>query len=127
MLIKKNKRCIELCRKVIKDNISTSSYSYNYQYSGGGVKKFIYFYEWSTVNGTTKTFHSEKEFCDFLKLYNISCTEEHKKIIRTNQWCYASCVPGKRILIVSPTYLNLKDELNAQANSNTCTALAVCK
>lgn len=121
MLIKENKRFKALFIAYIKSlstTSSTTSYggynyssgSYNY---GGGITKHIYFYEFSNVLGSSKHFTSIDEFCDFCSKHNITVTDEQLNIIKTNNWCYCTCVPGKSILLMTDQYYKLRESVES--------------
>lgn len=132
MLIKYNERFRAIFLKYIKDSEKNYSHSYsynNYGYSGysnsyyNSNNIYIYFYEWSDMTKGTKTFKSVNDFYEFLAESNIVCTEAQKHIIENNSWCYATCVPGKNILMVESQYYQLKEKLE-KCSLSSCTSLS---
>lgn len=124
MVIKVNKRFKELFIKYIKNSAYNYSNSYSSSYSSGASKSInIYFYEWSSLSGGCKVYRDRKEFYDFLKSSNIICTSEQKQLIDDSYWLYATCIPGKNILLLESQYFSLKDKLE-KCNANKCTSLA---
>lgn len=128
MLIKFNKRFREIFLNYLKESEkyynSYNGYNYNYggsSYHNGSI--YIYFYEWSDMSKGSKTFRSVKDFYEFLSESKIVCTESQKHIIENNSWCYATCVPGKNILLVESQYYALKEKLN-DCTFTPCTCLA---
>ena len=138
MVIKINERFRAIFLKFIKDSEKSYS-SYNYSGYGGGYNYggysgysnpcyrngtlYIYFYEWSDMSRGNKVFRSAEDFYEFLAESKIVCTEEQKKIIENNSWCYATCVPRKKILMVENQYYTLKEKLE-KCTFAPCTCLA---
>lgn len=138
MVIKINERFRAIFLKFIKDSEKSYS-SYNYSGYGGGYNYggysgysnscyrngtlYIYFYEWSDLGKGSKVFRSAEEFYEFLAESKITCTNEQKKLIENNSWCYATCVPGKNILMVENQYYTLKEKLE-KCTFAPCTCLA---
>lgn len=137
MVIKINERFKAIFLKFIKDSEKSYNYGTNYSYGYGGNYNYggyinscyrngsvyIYFYEWSDMSKGNKTFRSVNDFYDFLSESNIVCTDEQKKLIENNSWCYATCVPGKNILMVESQYYTLKEKLE-KCSYSPCTCLA---
>lgn len=129
MLIKKNNRFKLLFVAYMK---SLSSYSSSSSYSGynsyGGYNsssKHIYFYEWSRLDNGSKQFDSVQSFLDYLSQCDISVTDEQKKLLESNSWCYATCVPNKKMLIVATQYFQLRNKLE-ECNKSLVTSLIPC-
>lgn len=135
MVIKFNERFRAIFLKYIKDSEKYyngyGGYGGNYNYGYGGYSGssyrngsiYIYFYEWSDMTKGNKTFRSVEDFYEFLAESNIVCTDAQKKIIENNSWCYATCVPGKNILMVESQYYNLKEKLES-CSFAPCTSLS---
>ena len=129
MLIKKNNRFKLLFVAYMK---SLSSYSSSSSYSGynsyGGYNsssKHIYFYEWSRLDNGSKQFDSVQSFLDYLSQCDISITNEQKNLLESNSWCYATCVPNKKMLIVATQYFQLRNKLE-ECNKSLITSLIPC-
>ena len=103
MLIKRNNRFKLLFLAYMKSLSSYSSSStYNYcgyssSYNSYSSSKHIYFYEWSCLDNDSKNFDSVKSFLDYLAQYDITITNEQKHLIESNAWCYATCIPNKKM------------------------------
>lgn len=134
MVIKINERFRKIFLKFIKESEKYYSGSYNgyggsYNYNSYGGSSYnngsvyIYFYEWSDMTKGNKTFRSVKDFYEFLAESNIVCTDAQKKVIENNSWCYATCVPGRNILMVESQYYNLKEKLQ-NCSYVPCTSLS---
>ena len=111
MLIKENNRFKLLFLAYMK---SLSSYNSSSYYNGHNCyipPKHIYFYEWSCLDNGSKHFDSIKDFLDYLSRYDITITNEQKNLIESNNWCYATCVPNKKILLVESQYFKLRNKL----------------
>lgn len=136
MIIKINERFKAIFLKFMKEYSEKSYSSYNYNdyggYGYGGYSNscyrngslYIYFYEWSDMSkGSSKVFRSANDFYEFLAESKIVCTNEQKKLIENSNWCYATCVPGKNILMVENQYYTLKEKLE-KCTFTPCTCLA---
>lgn len=129
MLIKENNRFKLLFlayMKSLSSYSSSSSYNgysgYNYGYSSS---KHIYFYEWSRLDNGSKQFDSVKAFLDYLAKCDITITNEQKNLIESNSWCYATCIPNKKILLVETQYFQLRNKLE-ECNKSLVTSLIPC-
>ena len=126
MIIKLNERFRAIFLKFLKEkekeNTYYSSYNSYSSYYSNNYRKYIYFYEWSNMDKGSKSFHSIKEFYEFLASSHIVCTDAQKLIIEHNEWSYATCVPGKNILLVENQYYLLKNKLES-FRYNHCTSL----
>ena len=129
MLIKENNRFKLLFlayMKSLSSYSSSSSYNgysgYNYGYSSS---KHIYFYEWSRLDNGSRQFDSVKSFLDYLAQYDITITNEQKNLIESNSWCYATCIPNKKMLLVATQYFQLKNKLE-ECNKSLVTSLIPC-
>lgn len=129
MLIKENNRFKLLFlayMKSLSSYSSSSSYNgysgYNYGYSSS---KHIYFYEWSRLDNGSRQFDSVKSFLDYLAQYNITITNEQKNLIESNSWCYATCIPNKKMLLVATQYFQLRNKLE-ECNKSLVTSLIPC-
>lgn len=122
MLIKSNIRFKLLFKKYLQ-TFSTSTTTSTYSTTK---YRYIYFYEWSDMLKGIKTFTTESSFFDFLKECNITCTDSQREFIHNNNWCYVSCVPNNRMLIVEKQYYDLKNKLDALKKvSKPCTSLVL--
>lgn len=121
MLIKLNKRFRLIFLKYLKDSENTYNSSSSY-YTGN--YRYIYFYEWGDMGKNSKIFRDTKDFYEFLKESNITCTESQKSLINNSQWVYAVCAPNKNILLVDNQYFSLKEKLEKFKNHNYCTSLS---
>lgn len=129
MLIKENNRFKLLFlayMKSLSSYSSSSSYNgysgYNYGYSSS---KHIYFYEWSRLDNGSRQFDSVKSFLDYLAQYDITITNEQKNLIESNSWCYATCIPNKKMLLVATQYFQLRNKLE-ECNKSLVTSLIPC-
>ena len=129
MLIKENNRFKLLFlayMKSLSSYSSSSSYNgysgYNYGYSSS---KHIYFYEWSRLDNGSRQFDSVKSFLDYLAQYDITITNEQKHLIESNAWCYATCIPNKKMLLVATQYFQLRNKLE-ECNKSLVTSLIPC-
>ena len=138
MLIKENNRFKLLFvayMKSLSSYSSSSSYSgynsyggyngYGGGYSGYSSSKHIYFYEWSRLDNGSKQFDSVQSFLDYLSKCDISITNEQKNLLESNSWCYATCVPNKKMLIVATQYFQLRNKLE-ECNKSLITSLIPC-
>lgn len=131
MLIKENNRFKLLFvayMKSLSSYSSSSSYSgYNSYggYNGYSSSKHIYFYEWSRLDNGSKQFDSVQSFLDYLSKCDISITNEQKNLLESNSWCYATCVPNKKMLIVATQYFQLRNKLE-ECNKSLVTSLIPC-
>jgi len=132
MLIKENNRFKLLFlayMKSLSNYISSSSYNgyggYNYGYNGYSPSKHIYFYEWSRLDNGSKQFDSVKTFLDYLAQCDITITNEQKNLIESNAWCYATCIPNKKMLLVETQYFQLRNKLE-ECNKSLVTSLIPC-
>lgn len=89
------------------------------QTQGQYVSTYIYFYEWSTLNGTMKTFFDYRSFFKFCVESNINLTETDRQILYNSNYNYVSCKKGKNDLIISKTYCGLKERLESTENNTT--------
>lgn len=122
MLIKENNRFKLLFLAYMK---SLSSYSSSSSYNGYSSSKHIYFYEWSRLDNGSRQFDSVKSFLDYLAQYDITITNEQKNLIESNSWCYATCIPNKKMLLVATQYFQLRNKLE-ECNKSLVTSLIPC-
>lgn len=88
-------------------------------FSGGGeFKGVIYFYEWSDVSRTPKSFYSLEKFEDFLESCNICLVGYQREILKNMHNPYVACKRGTKELIIKVTYEALKGALNAENSFN---------
>lgn len=88
-------------------------------FSGGGeFKGVIYFYEWSDVSRTPKSFYSLEKFEDFLESCNIYLVGYQREILKNMRNPYVACKRGTKELIIKVTYEALKGALNAESSFN---------
>lgn len=132
MLIKENNRFKLLFlayMKSLSNYSSSSSYNgydgYNYGYNGYSSSKHIYFYEWSRLDNGSRQFDSVKAFLDYLAQYDITITNEQKNLIESNSWCYATCVPNQKMLLVATQYFQLRNKLE-ECTKSSVTSLIPC-
>lgn len=71
----------------------------------------IYFYEWSDVTRTPKSFYSIEKFEEFLKSCEIYMQGFQREIISHMHNPYISCKKGEKELIIKSTYDSLKTAL----------------
>lgn len=123
MLVKYNYRFRRLFLDYIEKYGSMQT-SYGNYYNPNNGYKWICFYEWSNMSSGSKTFKSVNDFLEFLKESNISITESQLEMLNSLSYCYCTCIPNKRILLITNSYYTLKEQLEARKNI-PCTALAV--
>ena len=88
-------------------------------FSGGGeFKGVIYFYEWSDVTRTPRSFYSLEKFEDFLESCNIYLVGYQREILKNMRNPYVACKRGTKELIIKVTYEALKGALNAESSFN---------
>jgi hypothetical protein len=88
-------------------------------FSGGGeFKGVIYFYEWSDVTRTPKSFYSLEKFEDFLESCNIYLLGYQREILKNMRNPYVACKRGTKELIIKVTYEALKGALNTESSFN---------
>jgi hypothetical protein len=78
-------------------------------------KGVIYFYEWSDVSRTPKSFYTMKAFEKFLEESNIFILGYQREIIRNMRNPYITCTKGEKELVIKSTYEAL---CNAMKNPN---------
>ena len=74
----------------------------------------IYFYEWSDVSRTPKSFYSLEKFEDFLESCNIYLLGYQREILKNMRNPYVACKRGTRELIIKISREALKAALDAQ-------------
>ena len=89
------------------------TYSNSYYPNGNKpVTVYIYFYQWSTLDGNNlKTFTEYSTFFKFCADSNIILTEDNRTRLYNSNYNYVTCKTGKNELIISTTYCGLKDSL----------------
>lgn len=87
------------------------------------VTVYIYFYEWSTLTGTMKTFTEYRQFFKFCAESNIEVTELDRSILYGSNCNYVVCKPGENKLMISNTYCGLHRKLyeKEEVTSNVLT------
>ena len=80
------------------------------QYNDSSVR--IYFYEWSDLSKTPRTFYQLDAFDNFLKSSGIYMEFYQKDIIKNLGTVYITCYTGTKNLNIRSTYKNLTDALN---------------
>ena len=81
----------------------------------GGNREFtgvIYFYEWSDVSRTPRTFYTLEKFEDFLETSNICIMGYQREILKNMHNPYVSCKKGTKELVIKVNYEALKAALN---------------
>jgi len=71
----------------------------------------IYFYEFSNLYHTPRTFTSVKDFEDFCKKYELELNDCQKTMIATLGIAYVACYEGFKDLNIRGSYKNLKDTM----------------
>lgn len=84
------------------------SFNFADEYDFQGI---IYFYEWSTVNRTPKTYYTLKAFENFLDRSGIYLAAYQKELIRNIHNPYIACKKGTKELIIKVSYESLKEAL----------------
>lgn len=83
-----------------------------------GFKGVIYFYEWSDINRTPKTFYTLKAFETFLKESQIYLMGWEREVIRNMPRRYITCRKGKKELIIKCSYSALNDEIKEESSND---------
>lgn len=92
--------------------------SYQPKLFGSEFSGVIYFYEWSDVSRTPRTFYSLEKFEDFLESSNLFLLGWQREVIKNMHNPYISCKKGERELVIKVSYEQLKAALN---NNNQAT------
>ena len=102
---------------IVKPSIPRREYSYaNGYYSSSYSKRdgTMFFYQWSSMQGGTKTFYLISDLKKFLDESKIEYTETQIEMIKKgedpNYW-YLSCIPNSPKLLVLKSYQELKASL----------------
>ena len=69
----------------------------------------IYFYEYSSMDGNQKKFYSRREFYRFCNDCDINVIDDIKSCIDNSYTLYITCVPGKKELMLSTSYIGLEE------------------
>jgi hypothetical protein len=77
-----------------------------------GYTGIIYFYEWSDVTRTPKSFYSLEKFEDFLESCNICLMGYQREIINNIHNPYVTCKKGTKELLIKVSYDALKNAVN---------------
>ena len=80
-------------------------------YSNTPVTTYIYFYEWSRMDGGMKTFTEYRAFFKFCLESGIILTPPDRQRLYDSNYNYVTCKKGKNELLISTTYCGLKDLL----------------
>ena len=81
---------------------------FNGEFSG-----IIYFYEWSDINRTPKSFYSIEKFEEFINRCSIYMQGYQREIIRNMRNPYITCKRGKRELVIKSNYQALKSAMES--------------
>lgn len=112
---------IEEERKTRSSHISSYSYQNIYNRSGFGRNNtitnetyfgVIYFYEWSDINRTPKTFYTLKALQNFLESSEIFIPNYQWEIIKHMYHCHISCKKGTKELFIRGNKDALASALN---------------
>lgn len=96
-----------------KKSLSSVNNKSSYYSSYYSSRFTVYFYEWSNINSSPRQFSSSEIFLKFLNDCQITLSDYQRNRITSGYWFYASCVPGKRELILCDTYSDLRSRLLA--------------
>lgn len=78
----------------------------------------IYFYEWSDISRTPKTFYTLKKFEEFLSESQIFIMGYQREIIKNMRNPYITCRKGTKELIIKPSHELLKSSMNGETFNN---------
>ena len=79
----------------------------------------IYFYEWSDVTRTPRSFYTLKKFEEFLSESQIFIMGYQREIIKNMHNPYITCRKGTKELVIKPSYETLKASMNATSTVDT--------
>lgn len=79
----------------------------------------IYFYEWSDVTRTPRSFYTLKKFEEFLSESEIFMLGYQREIIKNMHNPYITCRKGTKELIIKVSYEALKSAVNLESSSMT--------
>ena len=85
----------------------------------GEFKGVIYFYEWSDVSRTPKSFYTLDKFEEFLDSCGIYLLGYQREIIKNMHNPYVACRKGTKELIIKVNYEALKSAVNLESSSMT--------
>lgn len=111
-----------------KRNRTVRTYDYRSNYAPSTVHHYnndedfngvIYFYEWSDIARTPKSYYTLKAFENFLNSSQIYLAGYEKEIIRHVHTCYIACNKGNRGLIIKSSYDSLKNALEPSVNKGS--------
>ena len=113
-----------LIRKEKESNVPCTSYGGR---CGGigtaqdytGYNGMIYFYEWSDVTRTPRSFYTLKKFEEFLSESEIFMLGYQREIIKNMHNPYITCRKGTKELIIKVSYEALKSAVNLESSSMT--------
>lgn len=79
----------------------------------------IYFYEWSDITRTPKTYYTLDAFEKFLNDCCIYLASWQREILSHMRHPYVSCKKGERDIIIKSTYVELKNAIEEGSKANT--------
>jgi len=79
----------------------------------------IYFYEWSDVARTPKTYYTLKAFENFLNDCHIYLVSWQREILSHMKHPYVACKKGKRDIIIKNSYTELTKAIEEGSKANT--------
>lgn len=84
-------------------------------------KGVIYFYEWSDVSRTPKSFYTLEKFEEFLDSCGIYMLGYQREILKNMRNPYVTCKKGTKELLIKVTYEALKAAVNIPITPSTST------
>ena len=90
--------------------------------NSNGVIGCIYFYEWSDVTRTPKTYYTLKAFENFLNDCQIYLASWQREVLSHMHHPYVACKRGEKDIIIKNSYIALRDAIEEGSPSKQLAA-----
>ena len=104
-----------------KHHVTVKTYDYHNRTIHNGDDEdyngIIYFYEWSDISRTPKSYYTLKAFENFLASSKIYIASYEKELIKHIHYCYIACSKDGKKLLIKCSYESLKRTLESEKSS----------